>query len=79
MSLVSYQTALPRDEEKEWEELRNKQGLNAPLFHTRTKCYQIPRSAGMSLVPRNMYKGVCATRFNHGLSEPFLQTLFQIR
>ena len=36
MSLASYQTALPRDEEKDWEELRNKQGLNAPLFHTRT-------------------------------------------
>ena len=33
MSLASYQTALPRDEEKDWEELRNKQGLNAPLFH----------------------------------------------
>jgi hypothetical protein len=32
MSLASYQTALPRDEEKNWE-LMNNQGLNVPLFH----------------------------------------------
>lgn len=33
MSLASYQTALRRDEEKNWEP-RNKQGPNAPVFHT---------------------------------------------
>jgi hypothetical protein len=57
MSLASYQAALPRDEERNWE-LMDKEGLSTPLYHIGTNriAYLYRMVKGLLYDHRNEYK-----------------------